>query len=64
VVHDQVSVGMRHDYPVEVIKEVPVKTYDYVEKPVIYTEYREVPVTQVIEKTKTIEVPKRVEVVV
>lgn len=37
VVHDQTSVGYRHDYPVEIVKEVAVKTYDHIEKPLVYT---------------------------
>jgi hypothetical protein len=44
------------------IREVAVKAIDTIEKPVIYTQYRDVAVNQVIEKSKAVEMPTRVEV--
>jgi hypothetical protein len=42
------------------IREVAVKAIDTIEKPVIYTQYRDVAVNQVIEKSKAVEMPTRV----
>ena len=45
------------------MKEVAVKAIDTIEKPVIYTQYRDKPVNQVIERSKAVEVPTKQEVV-
>lgn len=48
VVHDKVGVPIKHQIPVEMIKEVPIKAVDTIEKAVVYTQHHEIPVNQVI----------------
>jgi hypothetical protein len=54
VVHDKFGVAIRHDRPVEMLREVAVKHVDHIEKPLIYTQHNQVPVNQVIERSNAI----------
>lgn len=63
VVVDKVGVPIKHEIPVEMVREVAVKAIDTIEKPVIHTQYRDVPVNQVIERSKAVEVPTKHEVI-
>lgn len=55
VVQDKYGVPIRHEIPIPVNREVPIKAVDHIEKPLIYTQHHEIPVNQVIERSKAVE---------